>query len=119
MEFQEVMKIRERMCDKEYGCDNCPLDAFDDCKIPRIDELEEYEKVIMKWVEDNPEPQYPSWSEWKITNFQNGICNIHLCNFAKCPFGGRTLEKCAKCENTPIPAEIAEKLGIQPKGDKE
>ena len=114
-EFQEIIKIRERMCEEQKLCESCPLDAFKDCKIPSIGELEEYEKTIMKWAAAHPEPQYPSWAEWKITIFQNCICTIHLCNFAECPFDYPSSPKCEKCENTPIPADIAEKLGIKPR----
>lgn len=116
-EFQEVMEIRERMCNEKYGgCDNCPLDAFDDCKIPGIDELEEYEKTIMKWAEDNPEPQYPSWEEWQKEIFPDNNHMIHPCAFMK--KSERCIREiafnCADCRKQPIPADIAKKLHISP-----
>lgn len=126
-EFQEVIKQGQRMCNHYDVCDECPVYG-----IYRIDgrciihqcsqdgvELENLEAEVMKWAAAHPEPQYPSWAEWKITNFQNCICNIHLCNFAKCPFCGPSLQKCEKCESTPIPAYIAKKLGIKPKEEKQ
>lgn len=69
----------------------------------------------MGWAAEHPDPVYPSWEEaWK--NLFPGAVK------APCPrafFGCECMVDigCAKCGSRPIPAEIAEKLGIKQKED--
>jgi hypothetical protein len=58
------------------------------------------EKVIAKWAAENPEPVYPTWVEWLAAN--KVIVPIELWD-------------AFKVSSQPIPADIAEKLGIEPK----
>ena len=58
------------------------------------------------------ENAYPSWNEvWKQV-FPKATCvPCPVCNFG----AGECVTSCAECRARPIPAEIAEKLGIKPK----
>lgn len=115
-EFKEVLKIRKRMCDSmDQYCTNCPLERFDDCETPLIDEWDEYEKEIIQWAYGHHELQYPTWREWQDENFPDASIEANLCNFAKC----NAVCPGSNCRDWPIPAEIAEKLHIPQKGAKE
>ncbi len=126
-EFKEVMRQRQRMCDKckhpVYECAGCPIEMYEDCKNPPADMLENYEAAIMKWAAEHPEPVYPTWKEWQGENFPDARFPISRCHFTRdgvCPFTRDVFEGfCDSCRKQPIPADIAEKLGIKPKGAKE
>lgn len=116
-EFKEVVAQYERMC-KHYtltvGCDYCPLHGKGcvDGRMPvyPLDKLEEYEKVVMDWAAKNPEPVYPTWAEW--------LHNIGV-TISDQPFSAPNISVYVFQVNSkmfdPIPTNIAEKLGIQPK----
>ena len=74
---------------------------------------EEIERRVAQWEA----AKYPSWAEFQIEMFPNhkrGICPMAF--GVNCPNPGAAREKpCAECRSNPIPAEIAEKLGIKPK----
>lgn len=122
-EFVEMMKQVRRICATHY-CLICPLNNFStyDCMISPNHESErdvdyaEAEKIILQWAKENPEPVYPSWTEaWEqlfpdgdgvpCRAFFNKKYRIENCY---CP-------DCIECNNKPMPAEIAKKLGIKPK----
>lgn len=119
-EFTEVMKQAARMC-KDLTCVNCSmwLEKEEVCgfKLPFNPDFEEVEKDVMEWAEENPEKSeppkwvYPSWEKaWKIL-FPNA-------KRTPCPnlyFGCECIyEGCPNCAMQPMPAEVAEKLGIKP-----
>lgn len=54
------------------------------------------EELVMSWAAENPEPVYPSWGTWLAAKFGYDLCEIMY---------------------EPIPADIAQKLGIEPKED--
>ena len=93
-EFQEVMRewVRVRKATASSTEENVlsvyPLEAYDDCLIASI------EKNVMKWAAEYPEPVYPTWGEYLHTLHNEP--------------SSRELSK-------PIPADIAQKLGIEPK----
>lgn len=102
------------------GCGKCPAGRLRSengvCLVRRIanvDNCEEQIEGLKAWAKEHPEPVYPSWDEaWK--NLFTGAVK------APCPrafFGCECMVDigCAKCGSRPIPAEIAEKLGIKPK----
>ena len=104
------------------GCGKCPAGRLRSengvCLVRRIanvDNCEEKIEGLKAWAKEHPEPVYPSWDEaWK--NLFPGAVK------APCPrafFGCECMVDigCAKCGSRPIPAEIAEKLGIKPKED--
>ena len=111
-DFVQTMKDWRRMCqhmDKEYGnscCDNCPLGG---CSAVYEDDVNtdyaEIEEKVAAWAAEHPEPVYPTWVEYLV-----GIGVI--------PHEIR-LETADALMDThllkPIPADIAQKLGLQPK----
>lgn len=92
-EFQYTMKQWGRMCDTHASCRTCPVESR--CTkdpVSRTDmEIATLEELIMNWAEEHPEPVYPTWNEWFET-FDEGID-----------------------VDEPIPADIAQKLGLEPK----
>lgn len=126
-EFTEVMRQAKRMCDS-FGddCSECPLDRVNTgtrnglCVSVGSGSTEAYkliEERVMQWAAAHPDPAYPSWNEWYRQNFPA----TYHCGKGICPaiFGGgencyRETD-CDKCRDRPIPADIAEKLGIKPK----
>lgn len=123
-EFKEVMRQAKRMCKEfSYDCAGCGL-ADSHCPLGPIPEnmdadFANVERIVMDWAAKNPEPRYPSWIEWQGANFQmaeRAICAAHFMDAgdAGCYVNGR----CDKCREQPIPADIAEKLGIKPIGGK-
>ena len=103
MEFVEVFKQAQRMCNYylEHGCRECPLsECTDDVCVIRPWESREPEGVerrVMAWAKEHPEPRYPTWKEWLEEQ-----CVISDVGWFKKGY-------------KPIPADIAEKLGLKPK----
>lgn len=118
-EFQDVMKQARRMCKDHKECETCPasklMEPFDECPLCGGIDAAEVENVVMQWVVENPEPVYPTWSECQEATFPDGVRKICLLNVT-----GREAcsewSDCAECRAEPIPADIAEKLGIKPMG---
>lgn len=103
-EFQEVMKQWRRMC-KMFSCSKCPLDEIcsSDPQSRTDTEKAMIEEMVMHWAKENPELVYPTWLEFV------------LCQLAsKKPLSDHDLV--VWMDNTHIPADIAQKLGIEPKG---
>jgi hypothetical protein len=127
--FQIVIKQFHRMCIEHPGCDGCPLIDVDkrcsnvsfDCFSVADERAEEFEYCITKWAIEHPEPKYPTWIQWWDENFKgNGRKMLTPCSFMPPSDLGCSIERegCMnaphKCWNTPIPADIAKKLGIKP-----
>ena len=115
-EFLEVIRQKHRMCE-DKDCHVCPLYGVEFCARYDIDpkNAEQAETIIMQWASEHPEPQYPTWEEWEKENFplsDNMLCIGH---FKKCPGNRGVAIRCKICRQQPIPAEIAEKLGVRPK----
>lgn len=123
MEFTEVMKQWRRMCDmhtcsrnKIAGLLVCPIVCQHSgypCEEDPIDWTEEatrsFEEIIMAWAAEHPEPVYPTWGEWFVEHgdlvdgWQNATNSAWMANTALSIF------------MKPIAADIAQKLGIEPK----
>lgn len=112
-EFVKTMRDWRRMCNafvKQYDndcCKYCPLDHYKSCGA--IWEIEEdthsnIAETVDAWAEENPGPQYPTWAEW--------LMSIGVINGAH-PHGA--IDALGNLKQ-PIPADIAEKLGLKPKG---
>lgn len=99
-EFSEVMRQWRRMC-KHSDCESCeiidkhsvhPCDkSMDELS---EDDLQQIEHIVMEWAAEHLEQVYPTWGTWLTEKFGydlRGIIYDH------------------------IPADIAEKLGIEPK----
>ena len=110
MDFVQTMKDWRRMCqhmDKEYGnssCDNCPLGGcsavYEMCGKENFTNME---RDISAWAAEHPEPVYPTWGEWLMSI---GVISGLFPNGAIDALGNL---------KQPIPADIAQKLGIEPK----
>ena len=120
-EFMEVMRAAKRMCKSIDDCADCPLTdlCYFDKYLKEYDgSLIQQEAVIMKWDAENPELRFPTWRKWQQANFPNKSSTIRPCEFmrrsdAHCTdYMGRN--SCDDCCNQPIPADIAEKLGVKP-----
>ena len=118
-EFQEVMKQAKRMCDA--NCEECPLHytvgPICPIAVTGNDEIAETERIVMDWAAAHPEPRYPTWKEWHEANFINASKPFQPCRFMnqdklECDYH----KSCDVCRSKPIPADIAEKLGIKPIG---
>lgn len=123
-DFVQTMKDWRRMCQHmekivgDRSCDICPLGGCN--AIYEDDGNTDYAEIgekVATWAAEHPEPQYPTWAEWLL---KVGAAR-------RVPIGepwpvelsdGSMLEPCYEIvvkENEPIPADIAQKLGIEPK----
>lgn len=117
-EFQEVMRQGKRICESCHECEPCPIHKAtiacpvvcyeDDCS------LAEVERIIMDWAAEHPEPRYPTWNEWQKANFPDAQEELYPCNFARCPKNPSECFVCDLYRESAIPADIAQKLGIEP-----
>ena len=110
VDFVQIMKDWRRMC-KAYStddyscCDGCPVVDFRENGCGAIFEMEDstdwqkYADAIAAWAAENPEPVYPTWIE--VMKMYGVVGET----------GYTYLESAYK----PIPADIAQKLGLQPK----
>lgn len=66
-EFSEVMRQARRMCEAYGRCsDGCPW-----LHMPCGYTIEQYERVVMQWAEEHPEPKYPTWCDWLMEQHMN------------------------------------------------
>lgn len=120
-EFQEVMRQGKRMCKRFKACDGCPIyNAKLACPVIDVtdDKYDVIERIIMDWAAEHPESRYPTWNEWHESNFpgvSSPICPEYFSN----NICESQHETCTQCRAQPIPADIAQKLGIKPITDKE
>ena len=120
-EFMEVMKQAKRMCEASGDtCLSCPVDGGGTCVFMKSpwslteEKIAETEKIVINWAAKHPEPRYPTWKEWQDTNFPNNDALMRPCIFeSEEYFNCKQENGCEKCMNKPIPADIAEKLGIK------
>ena len=107
-EFAEVMRQFNRMCKANAGCFNCPLhglDGIDRCRISAfVRDPNRIEREVMSWAAEYPEPLYPTWAEW-LTDQAVMVIGERGCYGNILPMNKIF---------TPIPADIAQKLGIEP-----
>ena len=120
-EFQEVIKQWSRMCNG-HCCDNrdgaegmpiCPIierhsgwpcdSSITDLSLADVAMVEE---IVMKWAAEHAESVYPTWMEW-------------LADVGAIPkaisWDEPLLEAVYYAIQEPIPADIAQKLGIESK----
>lgn len=123
-EFQEVMRQARRMCGAHLDCDNCSMrDVIGTAGCPfleaYIDRAKQIERIVMDWAATNPEPRYPSWKEWQDANFPKADVKVSPCAYETGKYFKCATHDCDSCRDQPIPADIAEKLGIKPIGGTE
>lgn len=119
-EFQKVAYEKRRLCKAfKEECSNCPLTDID-CGVLCVrytedDTIVNLEKIIMDWAEKNPEPVYPTWEEWLLDNGVFAPDNVLLNGKHRFYMEGKpVLNIPTKKIYDRIPADIAEKLGIEP-----
>ena len=99
-EFQTVIKQFKRLCNSaDRDCRKCGLNDIN-CSIADIvNNSIEFEKRVMLWAAEHPEPVYPTWAEY-------------LTSIGVYPKGWKMYQMPLKSE---IPTDIAQKLGLEPK----
>lgn len=100
-EFQEVIKEWERMCNTTQ-CLKCGFYKavganVDRCKQFIADHPTKAEEIIMAWSAEHPEPVYPTWYEF--------LGDIYPASWDL-------------IANKRVPADIAQKLGLEPKEEE-
>ena len=112
-EVTKALQVFREVC-KIYNCGVCPLYDADshDCNEAAV------KRVVMTLAAEYSESQYPTWLEWQKETFPEAadkICPLMFMDFksANC---SRDIT-CAECRTQRIPAQIAKKLGIKPKGE--
>ena len=101
-DFVQTMKDWRRMC-KTLGAENCEgcklHEDGNDCVAVYEGEMDyaKVEKTVTDWAAENPVPVYPTWIEW----FQRQVWK-------------KGTDASPMFLYDPIPADIAEKLGIEP-----
>ena len=113
-EFTEVCKQWRRMCDSfgDKACqsyrpcaEQCPVGANPVCGELReasSEDIKKFESAVMSWAAEHPEPVYPTWRDL----FERMGANIRC---------DGTVQFQLFAADKPIPADIAQKLGIEPK----
>ena len=112
-EFIDTMKKWRRMCDyyvEQYGdngCYNCPLDEKNCGAIweMNVDGFDEIEEKVNNW----DEPQYPTWVDW--------LAKMGVISWKDNGDGDGVYIIPTFKMRTQIPADVAEKLGLEPKDD--
>ena len=113
--FQEVMKHKNRMCKQywtESSCRGCPIaeevHGYEGCCLIHFDP-KRYEELVLQWAAEHPEPQYQTWKEW--LEEQRVVVHFDSVNNK----GIKVKWELTNMSNCPIPADIAQKLGLKPK----
>lgn len=127
-EFVKTMEEARRLCATQENCEKCPIwyarlevcrigAAFNDDKI--VDTITE--GIILSWAKEHPEPVYPTWKEgWKQlfpeADIRRAFCPEVFGDKYRCDwcYDDDDNDSCDECLERPIPAEVAEKLGIKP-----
>lgn len=106
--FQEVIRQFKRGCMHEHGleggCPFFPICNIGHCRKIAFEHPDEFERRVMDWAKEHPEPQYPTWLELMK---REGLAIP--CETAK------TVVGLSSMAYDQIPADIAERLGIKPK----
>ena len=114
MEIRDFLKSWKRMCNSMTEMNGC-----EDCSIVRnthgarcgdmpceMQDVESIAREIEKWAAEHPEPVYPTWKEW----LEEQRVVVHFDSVDK--NGTKVKWELTNKSNCPIPADIAEKLGI-------
>lgn len=111
-EYNDVIKQFKRMCKSitPVKCTRgeCPMgcENIGQCRKVAFERPAKFEEQVMSWAAEHPEPQYPTW--WK-----------YLCMIDVIPdtLGDKTLGEVTieRLMSLTIPADLAHKLGIEPK----
>ena len=102
MEICDFLKSWKRMCNsmtEMNGCEDCPIvrnthGARCGDMPCEMQDIESIAREVEKWAAEHPGPVYPTWGTWLAEKFGYVLHEIMY---------------------DPIPADIAQKLGIEPK----
>ena len=122
-EYNDVIKQFKRMCryynDNKYDCPSyckgsgCSISL---CRKIAFERPAEFEEYVMAWVTEHPEPVYPTWEEWLVTNGIMEPDNVRLNGDYRFCYNGIPVYNIPSPKMfDPIPTDIAQKLGIEPK----
>lgn len=122
-DFVQTVKDWRRMCDSmnKHGggcCINCPLCGFS-CggvfEMPENTNWQLLQEKIAAWAAENPEPVYPTWREW-LNDI--GVVGVEYTTRIYTTANKGLVQYVSTMPSfyRPIPADIAEKLGLKPKG---
>ena len=125
-DFVQTMKNWRRMCKAQdelrgdRACYGCPLESYGCPSIyDDVDNADyaDVENKVNAWAAEHPEPVYPTWREWLI---KLGIVSFEPDFRALLDASPTTLANTVRAYineegSKPIPADIAQKLGIEPK----
>lgn len=121
-DFMEVWRQAKRLCDMAKCGEDCPLHV--DVTTCRLDyvldsdtpeyEVRKFENIVMQWAVEHPESKYPTWREWQEAIFPDCDVLIEPCQYMSKERAGCCGQVCSDCRVQPIPADIAERLGVKP-----
>ena len=112
-DFVQMMKDWGKMCNSNYECQKCRLSHNPVCgslSHATDEDISKAEADIMAWAAENQEPQYPTWYEYLVKE----RILVPRENYTRYDLWNLLI---SQLQGTPISAEIAEKLGIEPKED--
>ena len=111
-EFQYVMKQWRRFCKSHNNCGECEFDGKGICGEAHLTDIPyaDIELRIMAWAAEHPEPVYPTWGEWLE---RQGVVTLYYS--LRYEEDGTSYYTPMDTIRKPIPADIAQKLGIEPK----
>lgn len=103
-EYGVVIKEARRMCwhyTQSGHHDRCPM--YPACNVSQCRKIAferpvDFEIRVMEWAAEHPEPVYPTWTEY-----------FRMIGLFPAWSGHEILD------HTPIPADIAKQLGVEPK----
>jgi len=118
-EFVEIMGIKKRMDNYYEDCAaGCPLCLTNFCSMSEesltAEDFKEAEKIMLEWAKEHP-IVYPTWIEWLQSL---GVIPYLSGYVAKRDDDGNYLDghvNVNEVAHKPIPVDIAQKLGIDPK----
>lgn len=118
-EFVQTMKDWRRMCqhmEKMGGDRSCDICQLGGCNaIYEEDGSTDYanvEEKVAAWAAEHPEPQYPTWGEWFA---EQGELSANWKDLRVVSCSGKFSGGIIGVFYNEIPADIAQKLGIEPK----
>lgn len=122
MDIAEIIKQGRRMCEAHQACKGCPLEK-QSCN-PLFADIDSIGAIILDWSTSHSEPRLPTWAEWWAT-LPEGTSNISInrVSIIRCDMSPSVWVCNSDLEasairilgvNSPIPPDLAEKLGIKP-----
>lgn len=112
-EFVDVMKQFNRMYKACQQGASVPVEASYANAVKKPDLFEE---VVMSWAAEHPEPVYPTWREY-LTSI-GVIPKAEILPTERNEFVYSDFSEAFALTNTRIDADLAQKLGIEPKEDE-